>query len=67
MKLYQTTGEIDAQSSKVIWNTSSSNASKDRTTMKKDALNFVNTVEIDIPTNKTELLAFLNKHEVIVK
>jgi hypothetical protein len=65
MKLYQTTAQTGADSFKVSWNGSGADASKQRSAFKKEGLKSVSTEEIDVPTNKTDLLAWLNTNQVV--
>lgn len=64
MKLYQTTasnGEVKSR-----WAGSQAEATKHRVAMKKEGLKNVETHEQEVPTNKTDLLAWLNEHKVVV-
>lgn len=68
MRLYQTTADAPSTGSgvAVIWSGSAADASKQRTAFKKDSLKGVSTEEVDFPTNKAELLDFLNANGVVV-
>jgi len=67
MKLYQTTADDSSQDSgmQVSWNGSGADASKQRSAFKKAGLKGVSTEEVDVPTNKTDLLAWLNTNQVV--
>ena len=62
MKLYCTTGETTELPPKVTskWSGSLSDASKARVALKKEGLKGVGTAEVEVLTNKTGLLEFLN-------
>jgi hypothetical protein len=66
MKLYQTVPNAEASPS-VVWSSSNADASKERTAFKAKGAKKPTTVEHDIPTNKTELLKWLNDNSVVVK
>lgn len=67
MKLYQTTADAPGTESgvTVVWSGSAADASKQRTAFKKEGLKGVSTEDVDIPTNKAELLDFLNANAVV--
>jgi hypothetical protein len=69
MKLYKTTLQTGADSVRTSWSGAAAAASKDRTEFKKvgqldphDKKVLPETEEIDVPTNKTDLLVWLNKN-----
>ena len=66
MKLYQTIPNADV-APKVVWSSSGTDASKARTAYKGAGAKKATTVEHDIPTNKADLLEWLNNNEVVVK
>lgn len=67
MRLYQTTGDQPVMTGPtVVWAGSAADASKQRSALKKDGFKGVSTEEYDIPTNKTDLLAFLNSNKVVL-
>ena len=65
MRLYQTTGD-NSDGTTVSWNGSAADASKQRSAFKKDGYKGVSTEEYDVPTNKTDLLVFLNTNKVVL-
>lgn len=65
MNLYQTTAQTGADSFKVSWSGSGADASKQRSAFKKEGLKNVSTEEINVPTNKADLLAWLNTNQVV--
>lgn len=66
MKLYKTTIQTGADSSKVRWSGSKDQAGKDRAEFKKLGVEHMNkkvlpeTEEVDVPTDKVGLIAWLN-------
>ena len=64
MKLYLTTGENEIVHAH--WNGSQADASKQRSAFKKLGHTNVQTQEEDIPTNKVDLLTWLNANKVVV-
>ncbi len=61
MKLYKTTSvDVVADKDYAEYTTSADAASKARTRLKKEHHSDVKTEEIDVPTTRTELTAFLN-------
>lgn len=65
MNLYKTSADSsDTDKSPVRWSGSLSDASKQRGAMKKEGLKNVGTETIDVPTNKTSLLEWLNQNAV---
>jgi hypothetical protein len=66
MKLYETVVQTGADSFLVVWNGSASDASKQRTTFKKEGHKHPDTAEHEVPTNKVDLLAWLNENKVTV-
>lgn len=61
MRLYRTDYiDDEIEQRKRSWTGSLAAASKDRVALKKEGMREINTVEIDVPTSKTELLDFLN-------
>lgn len=67
MKLYETTSAIYADDESVAhrsfteFASSADAASKSRTRLKKLGHLDIGTVEVEVPTTRTELIAFLNK------
>jgi hypothetical protein len=59
MNLYKTTAE-GLESTETKWAGSLAGASADRVALKKSTGSKAETVEVDVPTNKVGLLAFLN-------
>lgn len=59
MNLYKTTGKANDVNA-VLWSGSLADASKSRVAMKKSGGKNVETVEVDVPTSKQDLIAFLN-------
>ena len=59
MKLYQTKASGDLASF-TEYASSSDGASKARTRLKKQGLTDIATTEVDVPTTRTELIAWLN-------
>ena len=76
MNLYQTK-YFDPNSSKgdgslgsaveAAWSGTQAQASKDRVSLKKNGMMDIETVDTEVPTNKKDLLAFLNDNKVVVK
>lgn len=68
MKLYQTSGyEQDSSTdANARWSGALAAASKDRVAMKKEGFKNIDTVEYDVPTNKADLLVWLNENHVSV-
>lgn len=67
MKLYQTKyydGGEDTPDC-AAWSGTQVQASKDRLSLIKNGKERVNTVETDVPTNKADLIAFLNANQVV--
>lgn len=64
MKLYQTSGENGDVHAR--WAGAQADASKHRVAMKKEGFTNVRTSDFEIPTSKIDLLAWLNKHRVVV-
>lgn len=66
MKLYQTKGTLDIDGVPTVrtqWTGTLSDASKNRVAFKKADMKKVDTDEVEVPTNKPGLLAFLNALE----
>lgn len=66
MRLYWTSGET-AESIVGLWSGTQADARAHRKQFKSDGLSFVETAEVDVPTNKDSLLEFLNKNNVQIK
>ncbi len=66
MKLYQTSAQTGADSHEATWTTSAGAASKEKTAFKKRGFEFIDINEVDVPTTRTDLVAFLNKSGAIV-
>ena len=70
MKLYKTTAvnlstdPAVAHTRKAQWTGSQAEASKSRAAMKKDGLKEITTADVDVPTDKAGLLAWLNTNAV---
>lgn len=66
MKLYSTTVQTGADSFLNVWSGSQADASKARTKFKKDGHKHPDTTEVEVPTNKTDLLKWLTTNKVVV-
>ena len=64
MKLYQTIGENGEVTAR--WAGSQADATKHRVALKKEGHKSVETQDIEVPTNKTGLLEWLNSNKVVV-
>ena len=61
MKLYKTTGEIrPGENADALWAGNQADAAKARKLLKAEHLFFVETEEINVPTDKAGLLIWLN-------
>lgn len=63
MRLYKTTATRDGDVRQTLWAGSQAAAAADRKSLVSDAgfkRNEVNTEEVEVPTNKTGLIQFLN-------
>lgn len=65
MKLYQTTAQNGADPLEVRWNSSGAAARYTATRFKKEGLKNVSTEEVNVPTNRTDLMAWLNVNQVV--
>lgn len=65
MKLYYTSGEKNLKEM-VLWSGTQKDAKDDRVTMKEMGYDFVETVAVNIPTDKHSLLAFLNVNHIAI-
>lgn len=63
MKLYQTNAYHKDEGRMLLWSGSQADAAKDRKTLKEDAqvISKPKTEVIDVPTNKKDLLLWLNQ------
>jgi len=69
MRLYKTTFTDDAadpgRNERASWAGTLAGAAADRKRLKAEGMRSIATDEVDVPTSKTELLAHLNKWEVV--
>lgn len=62
MKLYRTKGTDDEGQVKYRWDGTQADAGKQRKDMKQEGFTDVETDDVDVPTSKAELLAWLNEN-----
>jgi hypothetical protein len=62
MKLYKTFGERPDHTLETKWSGTQADARADRKQLKETGKLYIETTEADIPTDKTGLLAWLNKN-----
>jgi hypothetical protein len=63
MRLYKTDyrdDEVNEPTDKVKWDGTQADASKRRVSLKKEGYRDIRTEEVDVPTDKAGLMAFLN-------
>ena len=60
MNLYKTTGEKEDGAVTTLWSGTLADAGKDRAMLKKTNNKGVGTEDVDVPTNKPGLIAWLN-------
>ena len=60
MKLYKTSGEDSLKKDHIVWSGTLADAGKDRKRFKAEGKTFVETSDVDIPTDKNGLLGYLN-------
>lgn len=66
MKLYNTTGENSEGFVGNHWAGTQADAGKQRAELKKTGYKGVSTDEVDVPTSKADLLAWLTAHKVML-
>lgn len=64
MDLYKTTGENSDGDTATVWAGTQADAAKNRKALKSTNFKGVDTEEVDVPTKKADLIAFLNKNAV---
>lgn len=62
MRLYKTKGLHDQEGWEARWDGTQADAAKQRKAMKEQGFDKVETKEVDVPTDKQGLLAWLNAH-----
>lgn len=70
MKLYRTDfidDDAKDQAAQAIWSGTQSDAAGDRKRLKTDGMREIKTTDVDVPTSKQELLAWLNGYHMIFK